>query len=154
MLLTALSTNANTVAGLETGADDYVTKPFDFDELKARVDRLIVARKAIRAEIQYKFNSPDKKVKTAFQDKLDKAILANISDKNFNVEILAEMLFLERSSLYRKIKKELNISPIGYIRNIRMSFAKKLMVFHPQIFCSYSRRCTLSILLVEYSEQI
>jgi signal transduction histidine kinase/CheY-like chemotaxis protein len=128
VLLTAKSANVETVEGLEKGADDYVTKPFDFNELKARVDRLIFARKAIRDELpNTKINSEIKEVKSAFQEKLDEAIFAYISDTKLSVEKLAETLFLERSSLYRKIKSEFNMSPIKYIRKIRMGYSLELL---------------------------
>jgi AraC-like DNA-binding protein len=56
------------------------------------------------------------------------AIFKNISDKNLNVEKLAELLYLGRTGLYRKIKSEFDITPIAYIRKVRMEFAKKLLI--------------------------
>lgn len=127
VLLTAMSANVDAIEGLETGADDYVTKPFDFDELKARVDRLILTRKAIRDENVPQGETTKLVNKSAFQEKLDEAIYEKISDKNLNVKALAEMMYLERSGLYRKIKAELDMSPIAYIRKVRMEYAKNLL---------------------------
>ncbi|MCF6320024.1 MAG: response regulator [Proteobacteria bacterium] len=126
VLLTAMSANVDAIEGLETGADDYVTKPFDFDELKARVDRLIVSRKAVRDE-NITLEPTETIHKSSFQEKLDDTIHDHISDSSLNVEMLAELMYLDRSGLYRKIKTELNMTPIAYIRKIRMDFAKNLL---------------------------
>lgn len=127
ILLTAISANVDAIEGLETGADDYVTKPFDFDELKARVDRLISSRKAVREENISQVKVSNQIHKTAFQEKLDEAIHKKISDNNLNVEMLAELMYLDRSGLYRKVKAEFNMTPVAYIRQVRMEFAKNLL---------------------------
>ncbi len=142
ILLTAKSANIDAIEGLQIGADDYIVKPFDFNELKARVDRLLSSRKAIRAEnlnVGLTVENP----RTAFQEKLDNIILENIADKTLNVDKLAHLLFLDRSNLYRKIKTEFDITPIAYIRKIRMEFSldllsnKKLSVSETAYACGF-----------------
>ncbi|HHL32007.1 MAG TPA: response regulator transcription factor, partial [Oceanospirillales bacterium] len=143
IMLTAKSANVDTIEGLQTGADDYITKPFDFEELLARVDRLIASRKAIKDETQHLISAPIENIKSVFQEKLDEAIVANIADKKLNVEKLAKILFIDRSTLYRKIKNKLEMSPIAYIRKVRMEFAlnllknKKLTVSETAYACGF-----------------
>jgi signal transduction histidine kinase/DNA-binding NarL/FixJ family response regulator len=143
ILLTAKSANVDTIEGLQTGADDYITKPFDFEELLARVDRLIASKKAIKDETQHLMSPPIENIKSVFQEKLDEAIVANIADKKLNVEKLAKILFIDRSTLYRKIKNKLEMSPIAYIRKVRMEFAlnllknKKLTVSETAYACGF-----------------
>ena len=143
ILLTAKSSNVDTIEGLQTGADDYMSKPFDFDELMARVDRLITARKAIMDKNHSLTLIPEENIKSEFQEKLDGAIVANIADKKLNVEKLAKILFIDRSTLYRKIKNKLEMTPIAYIRKIRMEFAlnllknKKLTVSETAYACGF-----------------
>ena len=127
IMLTAKSKNIDTIESLQLGADDYVKKPFDFDELKARVDRLILARKAISDENQRLIELPKESIKSVFQEKLDDVIIANISNKCLNVEKLANIMFLDRSTLYRRIKSELDVTPIAYIRKIKMESAMNLL---------------------------
>jgi signal transduction histidine kinase/AraC-like DNA-binding protein len=143
ILLTAKSSNSDAIEGLEVGADDYITKPFDFDELKARVDRIILARKAIREDSSNYPSQFKQAVKSDFQEHLDEIIIKNIADKSLNVEKLAGFLYLDRSSLYRKIKAEFDMTPIGYIRKVRMGYAiellrdKKLSVSETAYACGF-----------------
>ncbi len=127
VMLTAKTEKSDTILGLNTGADDYISKPFDFDELDARINRLIEARKTIRKQIKHKYKDDAKVVKSSFQEKLDEMIILNISHVNLNVDFLAEKLFINRTSLYRKIKKEFNMTPIAYIRKIKMQYALDLL---------------------------
>jgi len=143
ILLTAKSSNIDTIEGLQTGADDYMSKPFDFDELMARVDRLITARKAITDKNYSLTMIPEENIKSEFQERLDEAIVANIADKKLNVEKLAKILFIDRSTLYRKIKNKLEMTPIAYIRKVRMELAlnllknKKLTVSETAYACGF-----------------
>jgi signal transduction histidine kinase/DNA-binding response OmpR family regulator len=127
IMLTAKTQKNDTVLGLKAGADDYISKPFDFDELDARLNRLLESRKIIRKQIKHKYKDNSKVVKSSFQEKLDEMIILNISHVDLNVDFLAEKLFINRSSLYRKIKKEFNKTPIAYIRKIKMKYALDLL---------------------------
>ncbi len=143
IMLTAKSQKADTIEGLKSGADDYISKPFDFDELHARIERLLEARKTIRNQIKHMYKDRAGVIKSTFQEKLDKLILENITRIDLNVDFLAEKLFMNRSSLYRKIKKEFNITPIAYIRKIKMNCAmgllkdKKITVSETAYACGY-----------------
>ena len=129
ILLTAKSTKRDTVEGLEAGADDYLTKPFDTSELIARVAGLIASRRLIRVTALQEFQKNQYiGVSTdSFQQQLDKVILENIHDSNLNVMGLADLLSMERTTLYRKCQKSIEMSPIAYLRLTRMRVAAQLL---------------------------
>ena len=143
ILLTAKSGQEDKIEGLQTGADHYLVKPFDFDELLARVERLIVARKTLIDYSEHLIKGDAGSIKTEFQEKLDAIIFAHIADKQLNVEKLSDMMFLDRSTLYRKIKNSFDMTPVAYIRKVRMDFAlnllknKKLTVSETAYACGF-----------------
>ncbi len=107
ILLTAKASDEDKIEGLETGADDYIIKPFNEHELKVRIKNLIAQRRALRekylreAEIhpaEVAVSSTDKE----FIEKAIKIIEENLSDTLFSVEDFAEGLAMSRSQLYRK----------------------------------------------------
>lgn len=128
ILLTAKTTKRDTVAGLEAGADDYLTKPFDTSELIARVAGLIASRRQIRvsalAEFQQDSAVPEK---NRFISRLDRAILENMNDSSLSVSRLAELLAMDRSSLYRHCRSNCKVSPVAYLRQRRMQVAARLL---------------------------
>lgn len=132
ILLTALSDTEKRISGLKTGANAYLTKPFDNKLLKAQISNLLVARKRMQeafAESQEKWEEdtnlmpPDKKLMDKAIEIVDKHIL----DVNFTVEQLAEELNMSRSSLHRKMRALTNQSATEFIRYIRLKKAIKLM---------------------------
>lgn len=129
ILLTAKSTKRDTVEGLEAGADDYLTKPFDTSELIARVAGLIASRRLIRvaALAEFQYSEAEQQPKDAFQQRLDQLILENLQDSGLNVVRLAELMIMDRTSLYRKCQKSTGMSPVAYIRQSRMQVAARLL---------------------------
>jgi signal transduction histidine kinase/ligand-binding sensor domain-containing protein/DNA-binding response OmpR family regulator len=132
ILLTARAGTDNKIEGLEIGADDYVTKPFDSKELLARVKNLIEQRRQLRK----KFSAgvvlkPGEVVVTSLDDALLKKVMEvvekNISDENFGVEELAREACLSRAQLYRKIHALTNLSPAEFIRYVRLQRAHELL---------------------------
>ena len=129
ILLTAKSTKRDTVEGLEAGADDYLTKPFDTSELIARVAGLIASRRLVRVAALAEFQpvETEEVPKDAFQQQLDQLILENLQDSGLNVVRLAELMIMDRTSLYRKCQKSTGMSPVAYIRQSRMQVAARLL---------------------------
>jgi DNA-binding response OmpR family regulator len=128
ILLTAKSTKRDTVEGLQAGADDYLTKPFDTSELIARVAGLIASRKLVRvsalAEFQADTSKPEE---NKFISRLDQAILEHLNDSSLSVNRLAELLSMDRTSLYRKCQSNCQMSPVVYLRQQRMQVAGRLL---------------------------
>lgn len=132
ILLTAKATTEDKLTGLETGADDYLIKPFNSEELKIRVKNLIKIRKQMREKYQSQMLIKPSEIvvpslQKVFIDKLTSIIEKNISNENFSVEILSEEIGLSRAQLHRKVKSITNQSPSEFIRNFRLQRATELL---------------------------
>lgn len=133
ILLTSSSSSEIKLKGIEQGADDFITKPFDKDILIARVANLLKSRNTLQ---KYFFNeitlkSDDFKVSNEFKEFLDKCIAItekHLDNPDFNVKILAEELATSPSLLYRKVKSISGKSTNEFIRYIRLRKGAQLMV--------------------------
>jgi AraC-like DNA-binding protein len=132
-MLSAKSGKRETVEGLQTGADDYMSKPFDTSELIARIDGLIRNRKMIRQEIQAELAlsltpelKPDK-YESSFADKMRHEVIQNLTNPDFNIDVLAKALALSRRSLNRKCQEVCQQSAGQFITDVRMQIALKLL---------------------------
>jgi signal transduction histidine kinase/ligand-binding sensor domain-containing protein/DNA-binding response OmpR family regulator len=132
ILLTAKAAKQDKIEGYEIGADDYVMKPFEPDELRARIKNLIEQRKRLHEHFQKKgildieqsnITSIDKK----FLQKAYDIINQNMSDTTFGLESFAELLSISRSVLHRKITSLTGESPGELIRRIRLKRASQLI---------------------------
>ncbi len=136
ILLTARAEGEDKLEGLGTGADDYVTKPFDVRELRLRVDNQIAARLRLRQRLADE-RSPLHVVVPSEPDVIsaDEALLeqaraiveAHIDDEAFSVEALASELGLSRSQMHRRLK-DLTGQPAGaFLRGLRLGRAAQLL---------------------------
>jgi YesN/AraC family two-component response regulator len=132
ILLTALSSVESQLEGFETGADDYVVKPFDDRVLLMRIRK----RLEIRAILREKFTkSPVEWHEEMQQFRPDKELLdhataiieQHIVDLNFSVDVLASELNLSRSSLHRKLRALTNQSATEFIKFVRINKSIKLI---------------------------
>jgi len=135
ILLTALSSIEDRIRGLETGADDYIAKPFNRDELVTRINNLTEQRRKLRERFskEIKIQPKDITVSSAdeqFLDKLISFIETNIADPDLNVDSLTGQVHLSRSQLHRKLKALTNLSATEFIRNIRLKRAAQLLEQH------------------------
>ena len=129
ILLTAKSSKRETVTGLQSGADDYLSKPFDTSELITRVNGLINNRKLIRnsikSQLTQKLTQLDKS--SSFIEKLHSIVLSQLSNPKFNVDSLSKAMAMGRHSLNSKCKDELNKTTSQYITETRMHYALSLL---------------------------
>jgi signal transduction histidine kinase/ligand-binding sensor domain-containing protein/DNA-binding response OmpR family regulator len=132
ILLTAKADLASRIEGLEFGADDYISKPFEADELKIRSKNLIAQRKKLRekftrlADLQpneIAITTTDEK----FLNRLTTVFENNISNPDLTTEILAKELGMSRWSLDRKLKAISNHSTHEFIRSLRLKKAAQLL---------------------------
>jgi signal transduction histidine kinase/DNA-binding response OmpR family regulator len=132
ILLTALAEKEDKLKGLDSGADDYLVKPFDANELHSRVRNLLEIRTKLRES--YGKTVPLKlgevfvtALDDAFLDKAFGIVNAHLSESEFSVEAFAHEMFLSRTQLQRKIKAVTNFSPSDFIRHLRLQRAKELL---------------------------
>ena len=132
ILLTAKASSTDKIEGYETGADDYIMKPFEPEELKARIKNLIEQRKRIHEHFRKEgifeldqtiITSVDKKfLKKAFE-----IISQNISDSSFTIETFAEKLYVSKSLLRKKIVSLTGEPPVELLKRIRLKRATELI---------------------------
>ncbi|MFN3693698.1 MAG: two-component regulator propeller domain-containing protein, partial [Ignavibacterium sp.] len=133
ILLTAKATLDSKIEGLETGADDYIVKPFESEELLARIKNLIEQRKVLREKFSKEiYLKPDSLVPNIldkeFIQNVTEAIKKKIYDFNFDSEKLAQEVGVSRSQLNRKIKVLTGQGPGEYIRSIKLKKAAQMIL--------------------------
>ena len=132
ILLTGKSHQSNKLEGLESGADDYLTKPFSISELSLRVKNRLLQQENLRkkfvgntlpiAEDIPELNQRDRN----FLEKLDKIVHQNI-EKDLGVTDLALEIGLSPSQLTRKLKTLIGQTPANFIKNIQMDIALQML---------------------------
>ena len=139
ILLTARASTEDRLEGLETGADDFITKPFDPQELQVRVKNLIEQRRKLRELFNKDIESLDKsplfQVPCTGISLMDKKFLLKavdvinrqISDPDFSVEKFGKDMAVSHMQLHRKLKALTDQSSSRFIRTIRLSRAAKLL---------------------------
>ncbi|WP_190810713.1 response regulator [Flagellimonas sp. S3867] len=132
ILLTALASQASKVEGIETGADDYIIKPFDKKELIARVKNLIDQRQRLREKYSRQLTLEPKvlaitSVDERFLEKIVRILEQRLDDSSFGVEDLAKETGMSRTQLFRKMRALLNQSPQDFIRDFRLKRAAQLL---------------------------
>ena len=133
ILLTAKASFESKLEGLEIGADDYLTKPFDSRELFTRIKNLLEQRKRLRDKYGKDLNVYTKtaKLNTADEEFINKflsLIENNLDRTNFGTAQLAKELFVSRTQLHRKIITITGQAPGEFIRIIKLKRAAKLLL--------------------------
>lgn len=132
ILLTAYALDEQKQVGFESGADAYISKPFNVKLLKTRVRKLIENRKKIRESFSNFLPNETKqetlgKVEQQFITDFTQYVENSIANPELNIDEIADALGLSRSNLYRKIKSLTDYSPNELIRTIRVKYAKQLL---------------------------
>lgn len=132
ILLTAKASDESKYKGIETGADDYISKPFNIDYLSLRVMKLIESREQLKKRFQKNtFLQPDEIAITSidkdFLTSFMSAIELGIPDSEFSIDIIEKELAMSRASLYRKIKSLTGMSAKEILLDMRMKRAHQLL---------------------------
>lgn len=133
ILLTAKATQQSKIEGLEFGADDYLTKPFDFEELSIRIKNLIAQRKLLKEKFSKDINANVELITTntfdkEFLEKISKIIEAQLQNENFTSVNLAEELFISRSQLTRKLNAISGQGPGEFIRTYKLKRSAQMII--------------------------
>jgi signal transduction histidine kinase/ligand-binding sensor domain-containing protein/DNA-binding response OmpR family regulator len=132
ILLTALTGEKEQIKGLETGANDYITKPFNFEVLNAKVTNLLTLNTTLKNTYtrQIKVLAPEIKIESD-DEKLMNSIMIyleeNLTNPQLSVEDLSKHVGMSRSSLYNKILELTGQTPVEFIRSVKLEKAAVLL---------------------------
>lgn len=136
ILLTALGSEAHTLEGLDKGADDYVTKPFNSKILLARCNNLIRSRMSIQEHYTHDASASvhdltDNPVDVKLLNEAITIIEANLNDGDFDILFFARQLCLSRTQLFKKIKSLTGMTPNAFVLSIKLKRASQEILEHP-----------------------
>lgn len=141
VLLTARTTLQQNMDGLYSGADDYISKPFNVNILVARCNNLVNNR----LRLKEKFSGVEADIKTSISglstnpldkklmDQVVKAIEGHIDETDFNVDSLVQTIGMSRSKLFSKLKSITGQTPADFILTIRLKYAAAMLKEHPEL---------------------
>ncbi|WP_148270452.1 hybrid sensor histidine kinase/response regulator transcription factor [Haliscomenobacter hydrossis] len=136
ILLTAKADFESKLTGLDRGADAYLEKPFQPEELRLRIKKLLELREKLKQHYLQAFGLRKlaaleepalEKSEDSFVQKIRECIEANLSDHTFSVEQLCKAIHLSQRQLQRKLEALTGFSPNQFIRSIRLNHAKILL---------------------------
>jgi len=132
ILLTARHAEEQKLEGYQSGADDYITKPFNFEILELKIKKMVTQRELMRKAFQkHIIVNPSEISITSLDEKLIRKAIdlveKNIGNPDFSVEELSRELAMSRVHLYKKLLSLTGKSPIEFIRILRLKRAAQLL---------------------------
>ena len=132
ILLTAKAGEENKIEGIKTGADDYVTKPFNEELLKLRVQKLIENRKKLQERYSQEVILRPKDIAITsideqFLQRLQKVLDDKLVESSFSIENFSKAVGMSRMQLHRKLKALTGLSATEFIRSQRLKLAAQLL---------------------------
>lgn len=131
IMLTARTSEEQMLSGFREGADDYITKPFNLDILLMRIQRLLKWTMSAGERFRKMDIEPSEiTVSNIDQELIARAIALveqNICDPNYTIEHFCDDMAMSRSSLYKKLMAITGMSPIRFVRTIRIKRGRQLL---------------------------
>lgn len=131
VMLTAKVESEDVITGIEAGADDYITKPFDVEILRSKINSLMKKRNDMKRYFSNSSAASHNEENTLstnpFMDAVVKNIEKHLDDSTFEAKVLADSLNMSLPTLYRKIKQYSDLSILELTRNIRLKKAAELL---------------------------
>ncbi|MEM1214981.1 MAG: ATP-binding protein [Bacteroidota bacterium] len=135
IMLTAKADTSSKIAGLQRGADAYLIKPFDKEELLIRVAKMLERQRRLAAHFTNASTTATADLESAvlerenaFLRKVRTVLADHYADEDFGLPQLCAAIGMSRSQLFRKMKALLDESPSAFIRNYRLEKAQALLV--------------------------
>ena len=132
ILLTALAEHADQLKGLKTGASDYLTKPFNAEILRFKINNLIMLNQSLKETYSKRLNVETETV--VLQSENEKLLIRvkeyieeHIDDEKLSVEELSKHVFMSRGTLYNKLLELTGETPVEFIRSIKLNKAAMLL---------------------------
>jgi signal transduction histidine kinase/ligand-binding sensor domain-containing protein/AraC-like DNA-binding protein len=132
ILLTAKSGTEDQVIGLEEGADDYITKPFNPEALQLKIRNILENRKRLAEKFESSAsyipeNIQISQIDQGFLEKLIKLVEDNIDDSELSGDSIATEMGMSKGNLYKKLKTLTGMTVNIFVRNIRLKVAARLL---------------------------
>ena len=133
IIISARNEETDRMTGLKSGADAYLVKPFNPDELQVLTANMLKSKKILREKLHDALDKGKSSVpglpepEKAFVAKFHGIVMNGIADPEFNSEAISEKMFMSRSQLNRKVKAITDTDTATYIRNTRMQYAAQLL---------------------------
>jgi len=132
ILLTAKSSEEQQLMGIEMGADDYITKPFNFQILEAKINNILSLRHNLRTVFKDKLQIEPKDITVTsldelFMHKVLELVEKNIANTEYTIELMSHDLGMSRTLLYKKILALTGKPPLEFLRSMRLKRAALLL---------------------------
>jgi YesN/AraC family two-component response regulator len=131
VILTSKSSQESQIEGMQSGADDFISKPFHADILELRVNKLLEAKERLRKNWQNSVINQDLQMTPVFEDeflhKATQVVIDNLDEADFDVEHLEQAMDMSKMQLYRKLKMLTSLAGNEFIRSIRLQQARILL---------------------------
>jgi signal transduction histidine kinase/ligand-binding sensor domain-containing protein/DNA-binding response OmpR family regulator len=132
ILLTAITGEQDQIIGLESGANDYLTKPFNFEILNAKIRNLLLLNRTLKDTYSKQIQVIGQEVKIESSDakllnNIVQYIEEKLNDPELSVEELSRHVGMSRGSLYHKLLEITGLSPVEYIRSVKLDKAATLL---------------------------
>lgn len=133
IVMTAYGSIAHVVEAMRRGADDYLAKPFEPDELLVRLDNLVRTRRLLQQRFTAMLSAPESvedpvfELENVFLQKIREVVETHLSDADFDMPQLERALGMSHSQVFRKVKALTGHSPSVLIRTIRLHKSRELL---------------------------
>jgi AraC-like DNA-binding protein len=131
VILTSKSSQESQIEGMQSGADDFISKPFHADILELRVAKLLEAKERLRKSWQDSVLNQDLQKEVVFEDeflsKATQVVISHLDEVDFDVEHLEQAMDMSKMQLYRKLKMLTSLAGNEFIRSIRLQQARLLL---------------------------
>ena len=131
VILTSKSSQESQIEGMQSGADDFISKPFHADILELRVAKLLEAKERLRKSWQESVLNQDLQKEVVFEDeflaKATQVVISHLEEADFDVEHLEQAMDMSKMQLYRKLKMLTSLAGNEFIRSIRLQQARLLL---------------------------